>query len=82
MITNQNFGKWQVEKFAKPWWIVSDQNNVIVVEVLDCLDNARLIAAAPDMLAALQVIANSDPCDCETLQSLARAAIAKITGTN
>ena len=49
--------------------------------------NARLIAAAPDLLAALERIANSEEyhgdtfsCDFETLQSVARAAIAKATG--
>lgn len=49
--------------------------------------NARLIAAAPDMLAALERIANSEEyhgdlfvCDFETLQNVARAAIAKAKG--
>ena len=49
--------------------------------------NARLIAAAPDLLAALERIANSEEyhgdafsCDFETLQNVARAAIAKATG--
>ena len=48
--------------------------------------NARLIAAAPDMLRALQTIADSEQfdggsfvCDFETLQNVARAAIAKAT---
>ena len=50
-------------------------------------EQARLIAAAPDLLAALERIANSEEyhgdtfsCDFETLQSVARAAIAKATG--
>jgi hypothetical protein len=49
--------------------------------------NARLIAAAPDLLAALQFIADSEEydgdsfvCDFATLQGVARAAIAKATG--
>ena len=49
--------------------------------------NARLIAAAPDLLAALETIANSEPmdgdsfvCDFDTLQSVARAAIRKAKG--
>ena len=46
--------------------------------------NARLIAAAPDMLDALQKIA-SNPGDCDmetgfTSGHIARAAIAKATG--
>jgi hypothetical protein len=46
--------------------------------------NARLIAAAPDLLAALKCIATAEyfdgdsiVCDFETLQGVARAAIAK-----
>lgn len=49
-------------------------------------DDARLIAAAPDLLRALQTIADSEPfdgesfvCDFETLRGVARAAIAKAT---
>ena len=52
----------------------------------EAIADARLIAAAPDLLAALQTIADSEPfdgesfvCDFETLQSVARAAIAKAT---
>ena len=48
--------------------------------------NARLIAAAPDLLAALQIIADSEElngdtvvCDFDTLQSVAREAIRKAT---
>lgn len=49
--------------------------------------NALLIAAAPELLAALEIIANSEEqhgdtviCDFETLQGVARAAIAKAKG--
>ena len=49
--------------------------------------NARLIAAAPELLAALKTIANSEElktgtfvCDFQTLQGVARAAIAKAKG--
>jgi len=53
----------------------------------ECVQNARLISAAPDLLEALRVIAESEEyhgdtvvCDFETLRGVARAAIAKATG--
>ena len=48
--------------------------------------NARLIAAAPDLLAALEEIASHDPDHCldggcdEVFREIARAAIAKAEG--
>lgn len=42
--------------------------------------NARLIAAAPDLLQALQWIADNGPDDAYELRDAARAAIAKATG--
>lgn len=49
--------------------------------------DARLIAAAPDMLAALEAIAEAEEfdgdsfvCDFQTLQGIARAAMAKAKG--
>ncbi len=54
----------------------------------ECFQNARLIAAAPDLLAALQMVAgiwshdltaNIDP---ESPLAKVRAAIAKATGEN
>lgn len=49
--------------------------------------NARLIAAAPEMYEALRIIADSEEfngdafvCDFETLQGVARSAIAKAEG--
>lgn len=38
--------------------------------------NARLIAAAPELLAALMLITHNDTCNCDTC-GIARAAIAK-----
>lgn len=69
------------------------------VDIADCIpvgagiDNARLIAAAPELLAALQAIAQSaatiaalDSCrEVEVLRGIAgvcRAAIAKATGAD
>ena len=61
-------------------WVASPADPV-------ALANARLIAAAPDLLVALQSIADSEEydgdsfvCDFATLQGVARAAIAKATG--
>lgn len=43
--------------------------------------NARLIAAAPELLEALQVMVAARPATCNTVEiSLARAAIAKALG--
>ncbi len=41
--------------------------------------NARLIAAAPDLLAALEEIAKNDPFNQSSAGIIARAAIAKAT---
>ena len=45
-------------------------------------DDARLIAAAPDLLAALQEIVKNDPYHQSSAGIIARAAIAKATGEN
>ena len=42
--------------------------------------NARLIAAAPDMLAALEAVTQPEPLQCEADWELAEAAIAKAKG--
>lgn len=54
----------------------------------EAIADARIIAAAPDLLAALQTIADSEPfdgesfvCDFETVQGIARAALAKALKT-
>ena len=75
-------------------WIVADDGTVeakfsgLVGHFADASQaDARLIAAAPDLLRALQIIAESEEyhgdmvvCDFKTLQGVARAAIAKATG--
>lgn len=47
----------------------------------ECAANAMLIAAAPELLKALQVMVAARPATCNTVEiSLARAAIAKALG--
>jgi hypothetical protein len=76
-------GPWEVvqELGARLFTILSRYRKVASVD--DPAD-ARLIAAAPDMLAALESIANSglakDSADARFLCGIARAAIAKARG--
>lgn len=46
----------------------------------ECEANARLIAAAPDLLSALEWAVNSQPEDADSWVTEARAAIAKAKG--
>jgi hypothetical protein len=77
---------------AKDGQIYPEETGSTLALILPCVDptgkealaNAALIAAAPDLLAALQSIADSEEydgdsfvCDFATLQGVARAAIAK-----
>ena len=49
----------------------------------ECQANARLIAAAPELLDALkQIKSNANMYHAETISEIARAAIAKATGDN
>ena len=87
-----NYGPWKVEPHAAKrdyWWIGNADTLIAEVPAYDetAESDARLIAAAPDLLAALETIANSEPmdgdsfvCDFDTLQSVARAAIRKAKG--
>ncbi len=77
------------------WTIVTGHGGLVVANVNDVNDeekhtaNARLIAAAPELLAELQNIANAkrfsrehfadDSAFCDWAQSRARAAIARAT---
>jgi len=67
--------------------VISEATGANVAVAYDKKD-APLIAAAPDMLAALETIAKSERletgtfvCDFDTLQSVARAAVAKAKGS-
>ncbi len=92
MIAQHTPGPW----FAEPMvgetdviWIGNADGYVAQITREDGLEagdlvDACLIAAAPDLLAALETIANSEEyngdsfvCDFQTLQSVARAALRK-----
>lgn len=47
--------------------------------VCTTLENARMLAAAPDLVGALRKIASCESCDTEAAD-IARAALAKATG--
>jgi len=98
-MTTHTPGPWHLSDETNPL-IYSDANRgTYVAQVFAYTDgttgtsrpqadaDARLMAAAPVLLAALRVIANSEElsgdtivCDFATLQSVARAAIARATG--
>ena len=46
----------------------------------EVIANARLIAAAPELLAALEEIVRNDPFRQSSAGVIARAAVAKVTG--
>jgi len=61
----------------------ADTNEADDCESSESTANARLIAAAPDLLAALQAIANGEGyygAQAAEYKAIARAAIAKATG--
>lgn len=74
-------GPWRIEKSPHSN-VVSDiigATDWCVAEEIENLDDARLIAAAPDLLAALRAVVRI--CDRKTDEfDAARAAIAKATG--
>lgn len=97
-MTTHTPGPWHISDETNPL-ITNDSGSVDVAQVFmydegtfgslrpNAYADARLIAAAPDLLAALRLIANSEEfsgdtvvCDFATLQSVARAAIARATG--
>lgn len=61
--------------------VMTDELHARPVAVVNTLDDARLIAAAPELLAALQEIVRNDPYKQSSAGIIARAAIAKATGS-
>jgi len=86
-------GPWNISKLATPDYdpqfaIYPTEHlyHLAIVMNDNAEANTHLIAAAPDLLAALQLIANSEEfngdlfvCDFTTLQGVARAALLKAT---
>ena len=82
-------GPWHIGLRPSPMIYGADSSQVAdfrgdLLDSGEAQANARLIAAAPDLLAALEMIANSDKHKGGTfvleLQTIARAAIAKAKG--
>lgn len=82
MTTTHTPGPWTVESDDGVDFTVLGGKSSQVRIAVECGErDARLIAAAPDMLAALYEIANYDPTkwDAATLGNIARSAIARAT---
>ena len=83
-------GPWKYEGTATSLHAIRDGAGVGIAQALHRRDkleqyaNARLIAAAPEMLAILQVLVASHPKDCACLGGcdfrIARGLVAKIEG--
>jgi len=83
-------GPWSYEGvpgWANSWYVRNAERQIIcstdVIGRFGGDENARLIAAAPDLLAALQLIETDKDGDgfiCVEAMNLVRAAIAKATG--
>lgn len=88
-------GPWtaRVKRTGESWWVVAPRPNGQEGYLAECVGrqeaneaNARLIAAAPDLLAALRVLLGTSECSCEgdcvpdCTHVIARAAIAKAEG--
>ncbi len=91
MTTQHTKGPWYMNEHISGWSSVIAPNGYAVCDLTDCdndKDNARLIAAAPELLEALEMVRDADN-DCHldglpTIPSIARAkidaAIAKARG--
>jgi len=77
---------WDYDPEQEAPWLVSAGNDKVLFGQIGCTSeaNARLIAAAPDLLEALQDLFHSfemaDAIECD-IGRKARAAIAKATGS-
>lgn len=75
------FTKMGVKDSAGYWLTYKAGEDFMGAEILEA--NARLIAAAPDLLEVLQaIIARLDPYDYPDEQNMARSAIAKALASN
>jgi hypothetical protein len=70
-------GPWSINERAQV--VAADGGHIAYVECAPVIANARLVAAAPELLEALQLIAQTDPGALLSMRSIARAAIAKAT---
>jgi hypothetical protein len=75
---------WEIEKADfEEYWMPGKHYNVGPARAINNIEDARLIAAAPDLLAALKLAAEINPygsVENAAVRDAARAAIAKATG--
>jgi hypothetical protein len=76
IVVNYTPGPWEVRDEV----YVVKGSKVIAAASYEGSDNARLIAAAPDLLAALERLAVMDEVAPHICGNIARAAISKATG--
>lgn len=82
MIAGHAPGPWRFQMFSSVFGIYDSNGrsvaNLQIKRTSDALSNARLIAAAPDLLAVLQAL--DERGHTQATWALAKAAIAKATG--
>ena len=74
-------GPWEVQRsfvLGLPDWRV--HRGSVLVATVDSEDNARLMAAAPDLLEVLSIFVDCYPAQIEPLKQRARHLIAKAKG--
>ena len=86
MTTQHTPGPWTTSSLPNGTeWTVSIDDGDMLADLTGCPNeqaNARLIAAAPDLLAALQKIDANAAESVEWIRRVAREAIAKATGSS
>ena len=84
MTTQHTPGPWELRRSVRGYWFIDHEQGGegYTLTKLDCNEaDARLIAAAPDLLAALEELLNALPsATSHPAIKAARAAIAKATG--